>query len=463
MRGQSMAKSVSRSRTRTSLFCSAAVIVSLAGCGGGGGSATSASTQLAFAVNWEQRLAEGSAAIAVSTAPDGAAVGFDTPIPPSVNAIRFLWRPAAPAPACCISVIRGTQAFTDRRLVLAGVTPGPGSLEVNGFPTNFAPSGGVGATCATSPPGGGSPCSGPANTLPSFGSDGIPVDVVPNQANIVDVDVHSLPFVIDLEPADGETVNTTTPDIDFTIVDANHAIAPGVNIRVRNLPVTVNPGVLTAEECVDGDAVLPDCSDGGELEVQGLRIHSEVDTPLPAGEAELRLRASNTAPVQRDMESNTVFNVLPPDTTTTTTTTTPSTSGTSTTTTLEEFPVTFCLKFSVSTAVDLVGISYEADYSAAAGEFTGTGENVACTNLLETNPNSTLATFNDNDGASALSAAFISAETFSGPVDLARCEFSKVPPLFLPGIAIEVTEATAPDLSPASATVIVEETACPLL
>lgn len=443
-----MVKSISGNRTRTTLLCAAA-IASLAGCGGGGGSATAASTQLAFAVNWEQPLAEGSAAVAVSTAPDGAAVGFDTPIPPSVNAIRFLWRPAAPASPCCISVIRGSQAFTDRRLVLANVTPGFGTLEVNGFPTNFAPSDGVALTCPTNPPGGGTPCSGPANTLPSFGSDEIEVDVLPNQSNIVDVDVHSLPFVIDLDPADGATVLTATPDLDFTIVDANHPIDPDVNIRVRNLPVTVNPSALDAEECLDGDSQLPDCSEGGELEVYGLRIRSAVETPLPAGQAELRIRASNTAGVPRDMESNTTFNVLPPDTTTSTTTTT------------EAPPQTWCLKFSVSNAVGLVGLSYDVDYSGTGGEFTGTGEDVSCANLLDTNPNSTLATFNDNDATSTLSAAVISAETFSGPVDLALCEFSQVPPLSLAGFAIEVTEATAPDLSPAVATVIVEETTCP--
>lgn len=443
-----MGNTITRSRTRTSLLCAAAV-ASLAGCGGGGGSAPSATTQLAFSVNWEQRLAEGSAALVTSTAPDGAAVGFDDPIPPSVNAVRFIYRPAAPGTACCISVIRGSQAFIDRRIVLANVTEGLGTLEVNGFPTNFAPSGGVGATCATRPLGDGSPCSGPANTLPSFGSDEIEVDVLPNQTNVVDVDVHSLPFVIDLDPADESTVLTTTPDLDFTVVDANHAVNPSANIRVRNLPVTENPAVLDAEECRDGDSALPDCSEGGELEVQGYILHSAVDTPLPAGEAELRIRASNTAPIIRNMESNTTFNVVPPDTTTTSTTTT------------EAPPQTYCLVFSVSNAVDLVGLSYDVNYSANGGDFEGTADTVECTTLLTTNPNGTLSSFNDDENTSTLSSAVISAETFSGPVDLARCLYTQVPPLDLPGLVIDVTEATAPDLSPASATVVVTETTCP--
>lgn len=448
-----MGNSNSGSRTRTSLFCAAA-IASLAGCGGGGGSAATATTQLAFSVQWEQRLAEGSAAVATSTAPDGAAVGFDDPIPPSVNAVRFVFRPAAPGTACCIAVVRGSQAFTDRRIQLANVQDGLGTLEVNGFPTNFAPSGGVAATCATRPLGQGSPCSGPAGTLPSFGSDEIEVDVLPNQVNVVDVDVHSLPFVIDLDPADDATVLTTTPDLDFTVVDANHAIDPDVAIRVRHQPLTVNPAVLDAEECDDGNTpTMPECSEGGELQVKGLIIHSAVDQPLPAGQAELRIRASNTAPIARDMESNTTFDVLPPETTTT---------STSTTSTTEAPPETFCLKFSLSNTVDLVGLSYNVSYSATGGDFVGTADAVECQSLLATAPESTLSSFNDNDGTGTLSSAIISAETFSGPTDLALCVFQQVPPLNLPGLVIQVTEATSPELSPAAATVIVEETTCPL-
>ena len=430
-------------------MASLASVATLAGCGGGGGSGASPTTQLAFSVNWEQRLAEGSAAVATSTAPDGAALGFDTPIPPSVNAVRFLYRPAAPGTACCLSVERGSQAFIDRRIVLANVTAGVGTLEVNGFPSEEVPDGGIPTTCPTRPIGQGSPCTGADNLLPSFGSDPIEVDVIPNQTNVVDVDVHSLPFVINLAPEDGGTVETATPDLDFAVVDANHAVDPDVAIRVRNLPVTVNPAVLTAEECMDGGSGLPDCSTGGELEVQGLIIHSEVTTPLPAGEAQLRIRASNTAPVVRDMESNTVFNVFPPDTTTSTTTTT------------EVPPQTYGLKFSVSDTVDLIGLSFDVDYGATGGGFDGTGESVACQSLLTTNPDSTLATFNDNEAIETLQAAVISAETFSGPVDIATCTFTQVPPLTLGEFVVTVTEATSPDLSPTSATVIVEETTCP--
>ena len=116
------------------------------GCGGGGDSGTGELTQLAFTVSWEQRL--GAASVSAPS-PEGAAA-FATPIPPSVNAIRFIFRPDDGG-ACCISVIRGSSEFEERRIQLADVPVGPSTLEVNGFPTGFAPSGGVAATCPTRP------------------------------------------------------------------------------------------------------------------------------------------------------------------------------------------------------------------------------------------------------------------------------------------------------------------------
>ncbi|MFN2375237.1 MAG: hypothetical protein ABR538_01785 [Candidatus Binatia bacterium] len=417
---------------------------------------------VAFRVAWEQQ-----AGAAASTAGDGLpAAAFDTPIPPSVSAIRFILRPEA-APPCCLVVKRGSQPFEDRRILLANVSPGLGSLEVHGFPTQFAPSAGVSATCATRPPGEGSPCSGAQNTLPSFGSEEIPVDVVPGFQNIVNVDVHSLPFLLDLDPEDGGAADSATPTVSFAVVDANHPVDADLGIRIRNEPVTVQADILTSEECRDGDAELPDCSEDGELEVQGLLVTSVSPQVIPEGLAQLRIRASNLASTPRDMESNTTFNVPPGATTTTTTNTIDTTTSSSTTTTIDTttttlgFPASFCVKFSVTNAVDLVGISYDVGYGNSDGEFPGSGEDVSCFNLLETNPNSTLASFNDDDQGT-LTTAIVSAETFSGPTGLAQCEFRQVAPLDLTNVVIQVTEATAPDLSPANATVVVEETPCPL-
>ena len=455
-----------RSRTRTFLpIALAMAALTPAGCGGGGssgGAPTGAS--LAFSVAWEQRATEGSAANLVygsdqAVGADGAAVVFDTPIPPSVSAIRFILRPAS-GQACCVAVLRGSQAFIERHLQLADVLPGEGSLEVNGFPVFFAPNGGVTTTCATRN-GDGTPCSASQDTLPSFGSDEIPVDVQAGVTNVVDVDVHSLPFLLNLDPADGGTADSVRPNVNFTVVDANHDVNPDVNIRIQDNAVTVQSQILTSEDCLDGDSQLPDCSPNGALEVRGLIITSRSPQDLPPGNAALRIRASNEAAIPRDMESNTAFMVPPGETSTTTSTTITTTSTTlDTTTTTLELPQTFCLKFSVSNAVDLVGVSYDVFYGSTGGDFTGSGDTVACVSLLNGDPQSTLTTFNDDDNTSTLSAATISAQTFSGPTALAQCEFVQVPPLVLGKFSIQVTEATAPDLTPASATVVVEETTC---
>lgn len=433
-----------RSRTRISILGAALVGLAAPGCGGGGSSGATP-TSLAFTVNWEQP-------VAASSGIDGAAnLGFDTPIPPSVNAIRFLFTPAG-GPTCCVAVVRGSQAFTDRHIVLANVTEGLGSLEVAGFPTEFAPNDGATVTCPTRPIDAGVACSGPANTLPSFGSDPTSVDVVKGANNVVNVDVYSLPFVIGLNPEDGGTVETSRPDVDFTIVDANHTIDPDVNIRVRHQPVTDFPNILTSEECLDGSSDLPDCSPGGELEVHGLRITSKVGTALPEGLAELRIRASNTADPVRDMESNTTFNVNAPVTTTTTTE--------STTTTLPPEP--FCLQFVLSEPVDLVGLSFEASYGAALGEIPGSADQASCFSLVQ--HESLLATFNDDDETSTITAAYASPDSFTepdSPTPLLECDYLESPPLDLDKIAIQVTEATAPDLTSTSATVTVEEIECP--
>ncbi len=455
-----MAKTTSRSRTRTFPLVALAAALAMTGCGGGGDSGAGATgASLAFTVNWEQRAA--SAGLG-EVAPASAAqpLAFDTPIPNSVNAIRFIMQPGS-GPACCVAVLRGSEAFEERRIVLANVTPGLGSLEVNGYPTDFAPNGGVTATCPTRE-NAGTPCSG-RTTLPSFGSDEIPVDVIPGETTVVDVDVHSLPFLLNLDPDDGETADENPPEIRFSVVDANHGIDPeSLDVHLQRLATSVDAEIVDLEDCRDDDAELPDCSDGGALDVGGLNVTAVSPQALPAGLADLTILASNDAPTPRTMESETTFVILADTTTTTTLETSTTTSTIESTTTTLGFPVDFCVRFVVSSAVDLVGLSYNASYGATDGEFVGTSDDVECFLLLDTNPNSTLATFNDNEGTSVLSTAIASAETFSGPIPVAQCIFRQVPPLDLDGISIQVTEATAPDLSPASATVLIEETPCPL-
>jgi hypothetical protein len=434
-------------------FAASALALAAAGCGGGGSSGSGVPTGLAFRVAWEQPSTRGGAPGAASlTAASGAELGFEEEIPPSVNAIRFVLTPPS-GEACCVAVLRGSPAFEERRIVLGNVVPGDSTLEVNGYPTNFAPADGVGQTCDTG--GAGSACSS-VDTLPSFGSGDIEVDVIANTTNIVEVSVHSLPFLLDLDPDDGETADGNPPPISFAVVDANHDIANGVEILITQGENSSAVEIVDEQDCADGDAELPDCSEGGELEVRGRLIEAIGLETLEPGTANLHIEATNTAPVPRSMESDTTFIV--PDTveTTTTSTTTP----TSTTSTTEEGqPATFCVAFTVDSSVDLLGVSYIVSYAASDGEFDGTGEDVECFSLID--GGNTLTSFNDDEGTSTLHSAVISAETFSVPQPIAQCFFLQVPPLDLSGISIQVTEATAGDLSPASATVTIAETTCP--
>jgi hypothetical protein len=434
-------------------FAASALALAAAGCGGGGSSGSGVPTGLAFRVAWEQPSTRGGVPGAASlTAASGAELGFEEEIPPSVNAIRFVLTPPS-GEACCVAVLRGSPAFEERRIVLGNVIPGDSTLEVNGYPTSFAPADGVGQTCDTN--GAGSACSS-VDTLPSFGSGDIEVDVIANTTNIVEVSVHSLPFLLDLDPDDGETADGNPPPISFAVVDANHDIASGVDILVTQGENSSAVEIIDEQDCADGDAELPDCSEGGELEVRGRLIEAIGLETLEPGTANLHIEATNTAPVPRSMESDTTF-IVPDTVETTTTSTTTPTSTTSTT--QEEPPATFCVAFTVDSNVDLLGVSYIVNYAASDGEFDGTGEDVECFSLID--GGNTLTSFNDDEGTSTLNSAVISAETFSVPQAIAQCFFLQVPPLDLSGISIQVTEATAGDLSPASATVTIAETTCP--
>lgn len=415
------------------------------GCGGGGGSdGGPTGAGLAFTVAWEQADSAG-----------GANASFDTPIPPSVDAIRFILRPSS-GPDCCIAVLRGSPPFLDRRIQLADVQPGPSTLEVHGYPAAFAPNDGVTVTCATRPAGQGSACSGSQRTLPSFGSDEIDVDVLPAVVNRVDVDVYSLPFLLDLEPGDGETADDARPHVSFAVVDAVHDVdLQSVEIDIEKSPVATQAEIEDSEPCSDRVGELPDCSEEGDLDVEGWLVFSRSELPLSPGEADLRITATNTAPIPRDMESNTTF-LVPIDEGTTTTTTSSST----TSSTLLP-PETFCLSFSVSAPVDLIGLSYAVSYGDTGGDFVGSGEDVSCISTVGGDPQSTLATFNDEDASSTLNAAVISATPFTVPTDVAECVFEQVPPLVLENFDIQVTEATAEDLSSTTATVVVTEIVCP--
>jgi hypothetical protein len=115
-------------------------------------------------------------------------------------------------------------------------------------------------------------------------------------------------------------------------------------------------------------------------------------------------------------------------TSTTATSTTSTTTTSSTTSTTMGGPTGFTcdVTFSVTSGETIGALQYDVDYdgSAQPGEFTGSADLVDCT------PNAGLggviATFNDDEAApNVLSTAVIALTGFTGPIDVATCEYIK--------------------------------------
>jgi hypothetical protein len=142
-----------------------------------------------------------------------------------------------------------------------------------------------------------------------------------------------------------------------------------------------------------------------------------------------------------------------------TTTTAPAsttTLSTTTTTTLGDGGATCQITFRATTSELLGALRYEVDYSAALGDFTGSGVNVACTHLVS----GASASFFDND-AGLLRESMISLGGFNTPVDLARCTLeSELPSVSPADFAITVLDASTPDLQPANPTIFVGNATC---
>lgn len=142
--------------------------------------------------------------------------------------------------------------------------------------------------------------------------------------------------------------------------------------------------------------------------------------------------------------------------TSTTSFTTTSTSTTSTTT----GPVGQCaceVTFGVTNVETLGALQYDTSYAGVGGGFDGTGGSVDCTRLA-----GDFAAFNDIEAESKLSSAFISAAGFTGPVDVARCRYTRpgnVEPVAA-DFPITITDQSKPDFTPANATVEVTNIGC---
>jgi hypothetical protein len=128
------------------------------------------------------------------------------------------------------------------------------------------------------------------------------------------------------------------------------------------------------------------------------------------------------------------------------------TSYTTTTTTLLDCTVSMEVVFSVTNTETLGALQYETTYPRP-GSFLGEGRSVFCTKLA-----ADFVSFNEIDRDGRLISAFVSLGGFTGPLDIATCEYCTVGVPPEPGdFAITIVDQARPDFSPANATVAVTQ------
>jgi hypothetical protein len=129
-------------------------------------------------------------------------------------------------------------------------------------------------------------------------------------------------------------------------------------------------------------------------------------------------------------------------TTTNTTNTTVTTS--TTTTTGGGGGNAFDIGFNLVEAVNVGALQFTVGYSGAPGGFDGAADQVQCTDAT-----GSLASFNDDEASTTLSAGFISLGGFTGPRLVATCNFTSTGAAPVPGnFTITVVDAAQPDLTP---------------
>jgi hypothetical protein len=122
----------------------------------------------------------------------------------------------------------------------------------------------------------------------------------------------------------------------------------------------------------------------------------------------------------------------------------PTTTVGGTTTTVGGGGNTFTIGFDLVEAVNIGALQFSVDYSGAPGGFDGAADTVLCSDKT-----GSLASFNDNEATSTLSAGFINLGGFTGPRQVATCTFTSTGAAPVPGdFVLTVEDAAQPDLTP---------------
>jgi hypothetical protein len=107
---------------------------------------------------------------------------------------------------------------------------------------------------------------------------------------------------------------------------------------------------------------------------------------------------------------------------------------------------TFTIGFDLVEAVNIGALQFSVDYSGAPGGFDGAADTVSCSDKT-----GSLASFNDNEGTTTLSAGFINLGGFTGPRQVATCAFTSTGTAPVAGdFTVTVEDAAQPDLTPIS-------------
>jgi len=457
------------------------------GCGGG---SDGGGGGLSFSIAWEQPAA-GAALIGGDAGTGTRSSSFGNTIPGAVGTVRItIAATAADETAgrtCCVAVPRGTQAFADRQLTLAELPAGDTTITISGYPSDYAPADGVVDRCATVPDDAGADCDLRRAQSPSFASEPKTVAVVAGETvHAGDFLIYSLPFVMPIDPLAGTA--TTGPDvrIELAVVDALGDVdAASVAIELSaGDPLLPYPFVVTAGAACDergADASSP-CSPAGDMGIGGFHFKGSAGG-VPAGPAEVRVRATTDQVPPRSVDFSYAITVVPSATSTTlgsgsttttlastTTSTLPASVSTTTMATTETtviavpvttsttLPLLGCtLAFGLLDAIEISGLTFLVDYTGVAGRFPGDRAAVACRTTAGL---AALGAFNDDDATRHLTLGILASTGVTGPIDLVECDF-KTPMAPVAGdFPITVLEAVDAALAPVVANVAVTGVDC---
>ncbi|MDX2168347.1 MAG: hypothetical protein SF182_14835 [Deltaproteobacteria bacterium] len=259
--------------------------------------------------------------------------GSSTTLPPSVVTGRVVFSSAS-GEQCCVAVDPTLLTPAGSALlVLDDLPPGPATVTIAGFPTDFAPAvPGITETCKTVRSSGVEPCDPTRAASASFESAPLPVNIVAGaQINLGDVAVSALPFVLEgFAPAQDEAVQPTGDEIvnfDFTVADAVTGVAAdsvALDLTV-NVPDTTQPSQfraltkripLTLTPCTDGSG--NPCNKDADQDLAGFGA-TGIAQYFPAGPAEVRITAQNLADPAKSVDFRYAFEILPVPTATPTT------------------------------------------------------------------------------------------------------------------------------------------------